>query len=365
MSDVRKKLIVLSGGGTGGPSVVPLALAKAYRRLDPSAHFLFLGINEGFERKLFEADFQALAVDYLALPAGKWRRYFSFLNLLDIFKIIVAFFKALFLFYRVRPDLIISAGSFASVPVVWAGRLLKIHILIHQQDVRPGLANRLMAPWADRVSVAFAKSIDDYGARAILIGNPGDSSGISVADLLSVRKKFAINTDRPFLLVTGGGSGAVFLNKLFFATLPFLSADWQIIHQTGTGKGAGAPIRQDYQVVESIDHQDFLALLACADVVVARAGLGSLGELSLLAKPSILIPIPNSQQEDNAAYFQGKGAAIVLSQANLEAKELAAALQTLLADKAQRARLAENIKNIMPADAADKGAKIIKELLFP
>ncbi len=363
MKDVKRHLIVISGGGTGGPSTAPLALATAYRQLDREARFIFVGSDPQLEQKLFAADLQELGADYYALPAGKWRRYLSWQNFLDVFKIIRAFFLSIILLSRWRPSLIISAGSFASVPLVWAGRCLGVKILVHQQDLRPGLANRLMAPLANKVSVAFAKSLADYGRKAVLIGNPGKLGSFSPTALEELRRKFKLDSRRPLILVTGGGSGSLSLNKLFFAALPLLPADWQIIHQVGQDKGEGAPVRQSYQVFDNISHDDFSALWFLADIVVSRAGLGALTEAVLLAKPTVLMPIPKSQQEDNAAYFAQHQAAIVLDQDTATANKLAETLKSLWQDEAGRQRMSAKVNSLMPTDAAKRGAEIIQELL--
>jgi len=363
MDALKTKLIVISGGGTGGPSTAPLALAVAYRRLDATARFIFLGNSPELEKKLFGRIFEELGADYYALPAGKWRRYFSWSNFFDIFKIIFGFFKAYFLFRRLSPDLIVSAGSFASVPVVWAGKLNGAKIFIHQQDLRPGLANRLMSRAADCLSVAFSKSLADYGQRATLIGNPSLVAEISSNDKERVLVNFKLNDTAPLILVTGGGGGALALNRLFFSTVKLLPAGWQIVHQTGPGKGEEAPVRAGYRVVESISHEDYRALMSLADMVVSRAGLGALTELSLLAKPCLLIPIPHSHQEDNAAYFADNNAALVLNQETTSAESLANALKSLWQDDERRRLLSKNISHLLPADAADKGAALMYDLI--
>ncbi len=363
MDAPKAKLIIISGGGTGGPSTAPLALATAYRRLDKDARFIFIGNSPELEQKLFGGIFKELGADYYSLPAGKWRRYFSWSNFFDIFKIISGFLKAYFWFRRLRPDLIVSAGSFASVPVVWAGKLNGAKIFIHQQDLRPGLANRLMSRAADCLSVAFSKSLSDYGQKAFLIGNPSLATEIKEADRERVRSNFKLDKEKPLLLVTGGGSGALALNRLFVAALELLPSDWQIIHQTGSGKGADVRTRAGYQAVESITHEDYRALMSLADMVLSRAGLGALTELSLLAKPCVLLPIPYSHQEDNASYFADNNAALVLNQETAGAQSLAAALKSLWQDSERRRLLSDNIGNLLPADAADKGAALMQDLI--
>lgn len=361
--DVKSKLIIISGGGTGGPSVVPLALAKVYKQLNPQAKFLFIGNDPKLEKDLFADLLTSLKADYQALPAGKWRRYFSWRNFLDIFKVLQAFFLAYRLFKKRRPDLIISAGSFASVPVVWAAKFQGIKVLIHQQDIRPGLANRLMMRAANLITVTFPKSLDDYPNRATLIGNPNLVSEVKEEDINRVRVKFNLEAKRPLLVVTGGGSGALALNQVLFEALAHLPTDWQTIHQTGRDKVDVLPTREAYQAIAQLSHEDMLALLAAADIVVSRAGLGALTELSALAKTALIIPMPNSHQEDNAAYFKEKQAAVVLSQLDLTGQKLAEEIQSLYQDENRRMRLAYNINRALSQEAAAQGALLMQKLL--
>lgn len=358
----KDRPIIISGGGTGGPSIVPLALAQAYRKLDQEAKFLFIGSNSDLEKKLFADVFTNLKAQYLEFPAGKWRRYFSLLNFLDIFKIGYSFFKALFLFAKIRPRLIISAGSFVSVPIVWAAKILKVKVMIHQQDLRAGLANRLMSPAADIISTAFYKSVADYGQRALWIGNPS-------LEVLSWEKVPTFNIDlnnlAPVIFVSGGASGALALNRLIQAALEYLPTNWQIIHQTGRGKIIGLKeLSANYYPVENLAHADFMNFMKRADVIVSRAGLGSLTEFSQLAKAVILIPMPGTHQEDNASYFADQGAAIYLKQKELDGQKLAQALIDLWDDQKKHQSLAENIGKIMPADASERGARLIKDLIY-
>lgn len=362
MIEEKGKLIVISGGGTGGPSTAPLALASAYSVLDPRARFLFIGNDQELEKKLFDEALKMLGADYISLPAGKWRRYFSVKNFIDFFRIISAFFRVLIIFYRQRPDLIISAGSFASVPVVWAGRLMGAKILIHQQDLRPGLANRLMAPVAHKLTVTFEKSLKDYGSRAVLIGNPSEAGKLTGDTRRKVAASYRVGA-RPLIFITGGASGALGLNRLFYSALQYLPADWDIIHLSGKGKGLDAPNRPNYRVVENLSHEDFSALLSLADIVITRSGLGVLTELSLAAKPTVLVPMPKTHQEDNAEYFKSRAAALVVNELETNGEDFAKIIIDLYKHEGQRMKLSANIAMMMPPDAAVKGAQIVKEML--
>ena len=359
----KRKLIIISGGGTGGPSMAPLALAVAYQKLNPEARFAFFGNDKNLDKSLFTGSLEKLQAEYFAFPSGKLRRYFSWRNFSDVIKIIVAFFLVLKKLKQLKPDLIISAGSFASVPVVWAGRMLSIKSLVHQQDIRPGLANRLMAPIATKISVCFDSSLTDYDQKAVLIGNPSEAMQVTEEMKVAVRNKFKLKTDKPLLLITGGATGALAINKLIFVALPYLSSDLQILHLAGQGKYEQAPVEENYQVYAQVLQSDFLALMACANIVVSRAGLGALTLLSHLAKPSIIIPIPHSHQEANANYFQAKEAAIIVDQESLDGKKLAELINDLEKNIEKKEQLSKSIAEILPRDAATNGAKIMAEML--
>lgn len=355
----NNKLIILSGGGTGGPSTVPLALAQACSKIDQNISFIFIGSNPDLEQALFADLFKKLDIRYLSLPAGKWRRYFSVNNFFDLFKIIYSFFKSLLLLFKLKPQMIVSAGSFASVPLVWAAKILGIKVMVHQQDLRAGLANRLMAPVADIISVAFEKSLQDYNSKAVWIGNPYLDDAKN-NELDNIKK----NDNSPLLLVSGGGGGSVALNRLLIDALPYLPDNWQFVHQTGKGKNTENLKKSNYLAVENFSHGDFFKWTQKADIIISRAGLGSLTEFSYLAKALILIPIPDSHQEDNALYFAEKNAAIYLKQKEMSGQKLSELLLSLWQDKEKMNNLKKNISSVMPKEAALTGAKIIKKTIY-
>lgn len=379
--DDKKKVskIMLSGGGSGGPVIPLLEITKELRLLDQSLDFVFVGTENGPEREMVQ-NFGNLR--FLSLPAGKFRRYFSLKNFSDIFLILSAFFKALPLLRKERPSLVISVGSFASVPLIYAAFLLKIPIIIHQQDVRPGLANRLMAPCAKIITAVFEKTLVDYGPKAILTGNP-----------ISIPEKFPefdgalkpiFISDKPLVLILGGGTGSIAINNLVQETKSELLNFCNLIHVTGKNKGnlkslvdvektlreegeteegeTGA-VKGIYLSWELLSHNQLLAIMDRATLVVSRCGLATLTEISALKKASILIPMPHSHQEDNANIFARAKAALVLSQDNLKAETFSQEIKKLLSDQEALRTYANNAYNIMEKGAAEKISKIILELI--
>lgn len=355
---------MFSGGGTGGSATPLLAVATRLLEDDGVLDIAFVGSRQGVEKKLVE-DFRGPRgekIRFLFLPSGKWRRYFSWRNIIDIFNIISAFFSALVLLRRERPRLVVSAGSFVSVPLAWAAACLKIPILVHQQDIRPGLANKLMAPFARAITVVFEKSLADYGPRAIITGNPHPDVRPYLAAQEETRKRYGLDK-RPLVLVFGGGTGSLAINEMFAAAWPELAGHCQAVHISGSNRPATVFSVPGCQSFPFLPTEELLSLMAVADLVISRAGLGALTDLAALHRPAIIIPMPHSHQEDNAAVFAAKEAAIVLDQEKLSASELVVLVKELLANQEKRQRLSENIGRVMKPEAATALAGIIWEII--
>jgi len=359
MSQIFKNKILLTGGGTGG-SVAPL-LAVVDELGHKDYEYLWLGTRKGPEREMVagvKLGFKT-QLNFKAIAAAKLRRYFSLRTLLAPVWLGIGFVQAFFIIMRWRPQWIISAGGFVSVPVVWAGWILRRKILIHQQDARPGLANKLMAPFARVITVAFEKSLEDYGKKVKWIGNPVRSMKYEVRN----KKFFNLKSDLPIVLILGGGTGAKFINNLVMDSLSELTKICQIIHVTGKGKqpeNVPASIA-NYCGYEFLSRGQMAEAQTRSDIVISRCGMSTLSELSYLGKPVILIPIPESHQVENALIFEEQSAAIVLDQPVLEKTFFINKIKELLADKEMQKQLGKNIGGAIKKGAAKELAKIISE----
>jgi UDP-N-acetylglucosamine--N-acetylmuramyl-(pentapeptide) pyrophosphoryl-undecaprenol N-acetylglucosamine transferase len=345
--------IILSGGGTIG-SVTPLiAIYQEIKSRQPDTEFLWLATKNGPEIKLVSS----YQIPVRAISAGKFRRYFSFRNFFDPFSVIVGFFQSLFIIAKFKPQAILSAGGFVSVPVIWAGWLSKRPCLIHQQDVLAGLANKLMAPFANIITVTFEKSLNDFPAKKTKwVGNPVRQ------DILAGSKEegynyFKLDPGLPTILVMGGGTGAANLNQLIFGGLQDLVQFCQVIHLTG-GRIEKEAVHSRYHSYEFLTDQ-LKNAYAAADLVVSRAGLASLTEIAVLRKPAIIIPMFSSHQEKNAMEFFRHNAIALLNEKDLNSQNLVAAIRQLLADKAEQINLSKNLALMMPTDASQKIADMI------
>lgn len=351
----KKKTILLTGGGTLGSVTPLLAVAKELFLKEPNWHFSFVGTKSGPEKSLITEAAKEMPISFHALPAGKWRRYFSFKNLIDPWVIIFAFFRSFSLLRSLRPQALISAGAFVSVPLVWAAYFLKIPILIHQQDLQAGLANRLMAKAARQITVAFSASLKDYGSEAIVVGNPYLIPALDKKEIVLAR--YGLVNTKPLVLIFGGGTGAEALNEAIFNKLPELLTQTQIVHLSGRGKMIDFQAPGYFQQ-EFASHQELCSLMAAADLVIARPGLGTLTELSALKKVSLLVPMPKTHQEANAEAAQRAGAALVLAQKELN-DFLVPTLKRLLTQVEMRTALSREMAQFIKPGAAETIAGII------
>ncbi|MBV8719204.1 MAG: UDP-N-acetylglucosamine--N-acetylmuramyl-(pentapeptide) pyrophosphoryl-undecaprenol N-acetylglucosamine transferase [Chloroflexi bacterium] len=342
--------VLLAGGGSGGSATPVLAVAQALRRHLPDVELLYVGTRDGPEAQLAAAH----QIPFVSVQSGKLRRYWDLQNLTDPFRVIAGIGQAYAVARRFRPQVAMAAGGFAAVPPMVAARLVGARTLIHQQDVQPGLANRLLVPVADRITVSLASSLGHFPRnRTTVTGNPVREE-ILHADATLAYSLLRLEPEVPLVVVTGGGTGALGLNRIVATAAPQLVAHAQVVHLTG--KGRGVPRETDSRKYTQVEFlvDEMPHLLAAATVVVSRAGMGTLTELAALAKATIVVPMPGSHQWANAAAFARMGAVEVADQSALTPERLAERVVGLLNDKARRGQLGRALAASMPRDAADR-----------
>lgn len=350
--------VLLAGGGSGGSAAPVIAVAEALAKERSDAEFLYMGTASGPEAALV----REAGLPYVAVCTGRFRRYLTWRNLTDPFLVIVGIAQAFGIVKRFRPDVAFGAGGFATVPPLLAARLNRVPIGIHQQDLVPGLANRMLAPFATQVTVAFSDTLRAMrGPTAAVVGNPVRSSVFAgTAD--RARERFGLHDLLPVVLITGGGTGAVRLNEIGTDAARILRDECQIIHLTGAGRAVGSWAHPNYHPYEFLA-AEMADALAAADVVVTRAGMSSLAEVAALQKAAIIIPMPGSHQEANAAAFQRRRGGMVVDQNGLTAEALAASIRSLLAAPQDRAALGAAAAQVLTTNAADTIARDLIDLV--
>jgi len=346
--------IVFTGGGTLGSVTPLLAVAAVIRRSEPRAELAWIGTKNGPESRLV----REAGIEFRSVSSGKFRRYLSWSNFTDLFRIARGFFEAWTLLGRWRADVVVSAGGFVAVPVVWAAALRRIPVHVHQMDIGPGLANRLSVPFAASVSVSLKRSLADFPRRrTVWTGNPVRQELFSgSAD--EARRIFGLEPGVPVVLVLGGGTGAIGLNDLIRRAVPLLAPLCQIIHLTGKGKSTGEVRAPRYHEIEFITGEIRHAY-AAADLVVTRAGMGVLTELAALGKPTVIVPMPDSHQEENAAFFAAEAGVPVVDERSVGPEGFAAQILMLLRGPERLSTLGAGLARLNRPDAAARLAEII------
>lgn len=341
--------ILFAGGGTLGPVTPLLAVAEAWRSVDPGVEFVWVGTPSGPDRAAVEA----AGVRFLSLPVARLPRYPSVEWLTLPVNLFRAAQRAWTILKTEKPNLVATAGGYTGVPLVVAARMMGIHSWLHQQDVEPILSSKLCAPFCDLITVAFEASRSAFPAeKTHVVGNPVRSSML-MGDRDQAARSFGFDPARPCVLVTGGGGGSAWLNGLMETIGADLAREANVIHITGPGKmtDALAGFGQNYLAVELLTTEMRDAMTA-ADVVVSRAGMGTITELAARRKPSVVIPLPNSPQEANARVLEAASAAIVLRQGATTPQEMLEAVRGLVTRFDRRSAFSEAIGTVLRTDVA-------------
>ena len=324
------KTIILTGGGTAGHVAPNLALVPYLQADGYEIHYI--GGKSGMEQQLAEA----AGLQYDGISSGKLRRYFSKKNFTDVFNIFKGVAEAFKLIKKIRPDVIFSKGGFVAVPVVVAGRLRGVPVVIHESDITCGLANKISQPFASAVCCSFPDTVEYLkNKKAVYTGAPIRRE-LYGGDKDEGLRLCGFDTRKPVLLIVGGSSGSVKINAVVRDALKELTAVYQVAHICGAGNVDGMLSDDGYAQFEFI-RDELPHVFAAADIVVSRAGANTVMEMLALNKPALYIPLPLSQsrgdQIKNAESVARRGFARVLDEADLNETTLLTEINNLYADK--------------------------------
>lgn len=370
--------ILFTGGGSGGHVLPIIAIVREIRKfsIQKKIEFFYAGPKDDFSSLLLSQE----DIKIKNITSGKIRRYVDkktfFQNFIDIaFKIPFGVIQSFFHIFFLSPDLIFSKGGFGSVPVVIAGWLLRVPIFIHESDSLPGLANKFSAHFSLKIFTSFPKTIEFKEDKMILVGNPIKT------EILNGSKKEAkeilkLTEKKPIILVLGGSQGAERVNDLFLTILPEMVRDFEIIHQCGEKNFERVNseskvilkefLQKYYHPYPFLKEEELKAAYAACDIIVSRAGAGSIFEIAAVGKPSILIPLPESAQNhqvNNAYVYAKTGAAIVLESENFTPHFFLERLKRLSSNTEKMKEMSEATKSFAKPSAAKDIATYILSYL--
>lgn len=351
------KRIVLTGGGTAGHVTPHLALLPHLLAAGYDVHYI--GTENGIERGMMEA---MDGVTYHAVKSGKLRRYFDWKNFTDPFRVIHGAFQSARLMGKLKPDVCFSKGGFVSVPVVVGAWLHRVPVLCHESDLTPGLANKICGKFAKKIATTFPECAQALGEKAVCTGTPMRKALFSG----SREKGLALagfSGQKPVLMMVGGSSGAQSVNKALREALPRLLPEMDVLHLTGKGNlDESLAALPGYRQFEFLS-DDLPDAIACAELILSRAGSNAICEFQALKKPMLLVPYPKGASRGdqilNAESFRKRGLCHVLLQENMTADTLAEAIFALQRD---RDNLIRRLTEAPPADGTAPVLALIREI---
>lgn len=373
MSNNRPIKIVIAGGGTGGHVLPALSVIEELQRRNVPMELLWIGSKNGVEGN----EARARGIPFQAISTGKFRRYPDFKTVTDAARVPLGVPQAWRILRKFHPDVIFSTGGYVSTPSVVAGARMA-PVLTHEQTAVLGLATRLNGRFVDVQALTFDSSLAYVKdkKKTVVTGNPVRAS-LKEGTRDGGLQRFGFRSDLPVLFVTGGARGSSPLNERIESILDNLLLSTQILHQTGARtdnpdferlsarkKQLPIELHDRYFVIERV-RDEMADVYAMTDLMLARAGAGTVAEISYLGKTAILIPLPGSgghEQHRNAEALSSVDGAIVIDQSEASPAMLRTLIIELLADPARRAVIGSNATKASRPDAAARLADQLLEL---
>jgi UDP-N-acetylglucosamine--N-acetylmuramyl-(pentapeptide) pyrophosphoryl-undecaprenol N-acetylglucosamine transferase len=319
---MKQKNIFLMGGRTGGPLLPVVAISKELTEFTP----IIIGVKGGFEEKYAKSEnitFGTLPEAKLTLASFSNLQPFEIIKelvfvVIMITKLVWSLIKSFFQLIKYRPSAILTSGSFLGVPMVLACQLTNLvritqtKVIVHQQDAKPSLSNKIIARFADKITSYFPETAKLLGNNCTTTTNPINFFKFSDEEISKLMVETELDnfinskSDLPLLLIFGGGSGAFAINKWIFENIEEVTSRFRLIHLTGALQDNSVfnlPARPNYFARNYLTSQ-MPYVIKKADLVICRAGMASITELLYNHKKAFLIPIPHSHQEENAMFVK-------------------------------------------------------------
>lgn len=346
----------MTGGGTAGHVTPNLALVPKLK--EKNFEIKYIGSLDGIEKNIIEEN----NIPYYGISSGKLRRYFDFKNFSDPFKVLKGVFDATRILSKEKPDIVFSKGGFVAVPVVIAAHLKKIPIVAHESDMTPGLANKLSAPFCDKLCVTFRESLKYIkDNKGILTGSPIREE-ILKGDKIKGEKICGFKDKHEILFVMGGSTGSKVINDLIRNNIDLLLKEFNIIHICGKGNlDSNLVNKTGYKQFEYVN-EELPHLMAYADYIISRAGANSIFEFLTLKKPTLLVPLSKKASRGdqilNAQSFTREGYSLMIEEEELNTESFINKINEL---KREKNNLIRNMENSQMKNGVNNIVNILLE----
>jgi UDP-N-acetylglucosamine--N-acetylmuramyl-(pentapeptide) pyrophosphoryl-undecaprenol N-acetylglucosamine transferase len=354
--------LLIAGGGTGGHIYPAIAIAREYVSRDTSRKVVFVGTERGLEKTIVPK--AGFPLEFINVGGLKGKGGLDLLR--NVARLPLGFIDAWRAIGRNKPDVVLGVGGYSSGPVLVAAILRGVPTIIHEANAFPGLANRLVARWVTTVAVAFEEALPRMRrSDGVVTGNP-------------IREEFfraetqKTGGAKQRLLIFGGSQGSHILNESMTGALLFLARlkdSLEIVHQTGPKEleQIRAAYRQSaFPTARVVPYLDPMAEeIAAADLVVARSGAMTVGELCATGRASVLVPFAaatNNHQELNARVVERAGGAVVITEAQLSPEKLAAAISEVLGNAERTGRMGEAARTLALPEATKNIVDLVQKI---
>jgi UDP-N-acetylglucosamine--N-acetylmuramyl-(pentapeptide) pyrophosphoryl-undecaprenol N-acetylglucosamine transferase len=368
--------IVFTGGGTGGHFYPIIAVAEKVNKIIDQENIIgaklyYISDSPYDKEMLFEN-----GLLYEEVASGKMRTYFSMKNFSDIFKTLFGVINAIYKLFSIYPDVVFGKGGYASFPTLFAARILRIPVIIHESDSAPGRVNKWAGYFAKKIAVSFIEAAEYFPKKKVAwTGQPIRVEIENPASRKEALEYFKLESNIPVVLVLGGSQGAELINNTILDALPRLLENYQVIHQTGVKNFQAVMDRAEVVLGDSSNKLRYVSMpflnplamkmaAGAATIIISRAG-STLFEIASWGVPSILVPFKESNADHakkNAFNYARAGACSVVEEMNMTANILSAEIERITNDKVDYDNMAKNAKAFVKPDAAMKIARALVDI---
>lgn len=363
--------VMITGGGTGGHTSPAVAIIEELRKRDPRLVIQWVGCKKSIEERVCAR----IGEPFRSLPVSGWPRKRSLRQVWVGGRLVYSMIRAFFLLKQFRPQVVVGVGGYVSLPLCYMAQRLGIPTVLHEQNKRLGMANRLLAQRATRLMFSYPGTLGTYPGEVVrVVGNPVRAGFMTPPSKVEALKAMGLEEGIPVVLVVGGSQGAHSLNAAMAKVIKqFSRNEVQFIWMTGEKdvgvareavdtRNALADVPAHVDVYSFID--DMISACSAADLVVSRSGASSTAELAVLGKPSILVPYPHAtdnHQEHNARALVEGGAAVMLLDGECTPERLTSCLRDLLGDAGRLSAMGKAALKMARPGAAES---IVEEILL-
>ncbi|EOH78993.1 MULTISPECIES: undecaprenyldiphospho-muramoylpentapeptide beta-N-acetylglucosaminyltransferase [Enterococcus] len=360
--------ILVTGGGTGGHIYPALAFIRYVQKIQPDSEFLYVGTHRGLENKIVPET----GISFKTIKIQGFKRKLSLDNIKTVQLFLESIKRSKEILREFKPDVVIGTGGYVSGSVVYAAARMKIPTIVHEQNSVPGMTNKFLSRFADRVGICFPDAAQYFPeSKTVLVGNPR-AQEVVTSGKSEVLEQYGLLPDIPTVLIFGGSQGALKINQAVIQALPkFSQKDYQVLYASGDRYYNEIKEKFDVEKINrNLSLQPYIKnmtdVMANVDLLIGRAGATSIAELTALGLPAILIPSPyvtNDHQTKNAQSLVNAGAVKMIPDADLTGESLIDAVDEIMNDSEKREAMAKASRQEGIPDAAERLWSLVNEIV--